>query len=416
VLLHPTSLPGGRLGPEAFRFVDWLAEAGQTIWQILPLTPPDESGSPYRSASAFAGWPGLLQEPDAPVTADKADEFRRTHAYWIEDWERHAGEGAVEDQVRFAREWGALRAHAGARGVRIMGDIPIFVADGSADHRAHPGLFREGLVTGVPPDMFSETGQLWGNPVYDWPAMHRDGYRWWIERFRRALELHDLVRIDHFRGFVAAWEVDASEDTAVNGRWRQGPGMRLFLAVERELGRLPLVAEDLGVITPPVTRLRETLGIPGMTVLHFGFDGGRGNPYHPDRHRADTVVYTGTHDNATTTGWWRDASDEERAAVDAAAAARGIEEPDPAWRMIRLAHRSPGRLAVVPVQDLLGLDDAARMNTPGTTEGNWSWRMEDGALDGDLAARLRAVTEAEGRAPAQDGGTGSARRRGRRAA
>ncbi|HWH15029.1 MAG TPA: 4-alpha-glucanotransferase, partial [Miltoncostaeaceae bacterium] len=403
VLLHPTSLPGGRLGEEAFRFVDRLAEAGQTVWQILPLTPPDENMSPYRSASAFAGWPGLLAEPDAPVSADEADACRRAQAYWIGDWEAHAGPGAVEDQVRFAREWGALRAHARARGVRIMGDIPIFVAAGSADHRAHPGLFREGLVTGVPPDMFSETGQLWGNPVYDWPAMRRDGYRWWVERFRRALELHDMVRIDHFRGFVAGWEVPSTEDTAVNGRWRRGPGMALFRAVEQELGRLPLIAEDLGVITPPVSRLRETLGIPGMTVLHFAFDGGADNPYHPDRHRTDTVVYTGTHDNATTAGWWQDASPDARAAVDAAAAARGIDEPDPVWRMIRLAHASPGRLAVVPMQDLLGLDDRARMNTPGTAEGNWTWRMDAGAFDDALVARLRALTEAAGRAPAGDG-------------
>lgn len=397
VLMHPTSLPGGRLGPEARRFVDWLVAAGQSWWQILPLTPPDEHGSPYASTSAFAGWPGLLEDPDAPVSPGEERAFRERHAYWIGGWERFAGPGAVADQVRFDREWGALRRYAAARGVRIMGDIPIFVSATGADHAAHPEFFRPDVVTGVPPDAFSATGQLWRNPVYDWPAIRRDGYRWWIERFRRALELHDMVRVDHFRGFVAGWEVPRDAPTAAHGRWRRGPGMALFRAVTAQLGPLPLVAEDLGVITRPVTALRTALGLPGMAVLHFGFEGGAGNPHHPDNHGSDTVVYTGTHDNQTTRGWWADQPDAVHAAVDAAAHRRGIDDPDPVWRVVRLALASRARLAVIPAQDLLGLGDEARMNTPATPDGNWAWRMAAGALTPALARRLRAATAHGGR-------------------
>lgn len=397
VLLHPTSLPGGRLGPEARRFVDWLVSAGQTWWQVLPLTPPDDHGSPYASTSAFAGWPGLLEEPDAPVSAVAERAYRERHAYWIDDWERFAGPGAVADQVRFDREWAALREYAAARGVRIMGDIPIFVSAAGADHAAHPGFFRTDVVTGVPPDAFSDTGQLWRNPVYDWPALRRDGYRWWVERFRRSLQLHDMVRVDHFRGFVAGWEVPRDAPTAASGRWRRGPGMGLFRAVTAELGPLPLVAEDLGVITPPVTALRTGLGLPGMAVLHFGFDGGRGNPHHPDHHGSDTVVYTGTHDNQTSRGWWQDTDAAVHAAVDTAAARRGIDDPDPVWRIVRLALASRARLAIIPAQDVLGLGDEARMNTPATQDGNWSWRMGAGALTPALARRLRAATAHGGR-------------------
>jgi 4-alpha-glucanotransferase len=399
VLLHPTSLPGGRLGPEARAFVDWLAEAGQSWWQVLPLGPPDEHHSPYRSASAFAGWPGLLEDPEAPVSAAEVRDFADRHAYWAPGWEEHAGPGALADQVRFSREWAALREYAASRGVRIMGDIPIFVAAGSADHLQHPGLFRRGLVTGVPPDVFSETGQLWGNPVYDWPAMRRDGYRWWIERFRRTFELHDMVRVDHFRGFVAGWEVPEGSETAEHGRWRRGPGLDLFRAVERELGRLPLVAEDLGVITRPVVALREALGLPGMVVLQFGFSGGRRNVHRPANHREDAVAYTGTHDNQTSTGWWATASEAERAAAGRAFAERGIDDPEPAWRFIRLALASPARLAVIPVQDVLALGDEARMNTPSRSDGNWVWRLEPGALTPALARRLRDATEEAGRLP-----------------
>ena len=263
VLLHPTSLPGGRLGAEAEHFVDWLAAAGQSWWQILPLVPPDGLGSPYNSVSTFAAWPGLLADPDAAVTPGEVEDFRERHRYWIGDWERFAGAGVVADQVRFEREWSALRRYAADRGVRIIGDLPIYVARDGADVVAHRELFDWTEVAGAPPDFLNPRGQLWGNPLYRWPASRAEGYRWWIERFRRTLELVDMTRIDHFRGFVSYWAVRPDETTAEHGRWRRGPGRELFQVVERELGHLPLVVEDLGVITPAVHRLREELGTPG---------------------------------------------------------------------------------------------------------------------------------------------------------
>ena len=264
VQLHPTSLPGGRLGADAYAWVDWLADAGQTWWQMLPLGPPDRHRSPYKAASAFAAWPGLLAEPRAPVSKSEELDFREREAYWIEDWARFGPRGAVADQVRFDREWAALRAYAAQRGVRIIGDVPIYVAPGSADHRAHPELFQAGAVAGTPPDAYTDKGQLWGNPLYDWPAMQRRGYRWWVDRLRRTFALFDVARIDHFRGFVAYWAVPARAQHALSGRWRRGPGRAVFDAAARALDReLPLIAEDLGVITPAVERLRDGLGLPG---------------------------------------------------------------------------------------------------------------------------------------------------------
>ncbi|MEO6859049.1 MAG: 4-alpha-glucanotransferase, partial [Solirubrobacteraceae bacterium] len=256
VQLHITSLPGGRLGAEAYRFLDWLAAAGQSWWQVLPLGPPDRYRSPYKSRSAFAAWPGLLAEPRARVSTDELISFRERQRFWIEEWESYAGRGAVADQVRFEREWAALRDYGAKRGVRIMGDVAIYVSPGSADHKAHPELFQSGLVAGAPPDTYAQDGQLWGNPLYDWPALQRRRYRWWVERIRRTAELFDLARIDHFRGFVAYWAVPAGARTAAGGRWRRGPGRAVFDAIHRELGPVALVAEDLGVITPAVERLR----------------------------------------------------------------------------------------------------------------------------------------------------------------
>ena len=226
ILLHPTSLPGGLLDEHAYRFVDWLAAAGQSWWQVLPLGPPDHTGSPYMSPSAFAGSPALLADRQAAVEPEEAEAFSERNAYWIDGWLRHGG--LLDDQVRFEREWRALRAYAAERGVRIFGDIPIYVAQNGADHRAHPELFQPDGVAGVPPDAFSATGQLWGNPLYDWGAMRADGYRWWIERLRRMLDLVDLVRVDHFRGFVSYWAVPSGSTTAAGGRWRRGPGAELF--------------------------------------------------------------------------------------------------------------------------------------------------------------------------------------------
>jgi 4-alpha-glucanotransferase len=390
ILLHPTSLPGGTLGGEAFAFVDWLAAAGQSWWQVLPLGPPDDVGSPYKSPSAFAGWPGLLAEPDAPVSAEEIEDFVDREAFWITDWADFAGGDAVADQVRFEREWSALRTYAAARGVRLIGDLPIYVAPGSADHVSHPDLFQEDVVAGVPPDEYTEEGQLWGNPLYDWRALRAQRFRWWVERFRRTFELLDLTRVDHFRGFVAYWAVGADAETAKAGRWRRGPGRDLFDAARDELGDLPLIAEDLGVITKAVERLRDELGLPGMHVMQWAFTADANSPHRLENHRPNGVVYTGTHDNDTALGWWASLSRSERAATS-------LDPADPAWSLIGLAYSSPAALAIVPIQDVLELGSEARMNTPGSESGNWGWRLERGRLTDALASRLRAAAAANRR-------------------
>jgi 4-alpha-glucanotransferase len=391
VQLHVTSLPGGRLGREAYAFVDWLAAAGQTWWQVLPLGPPDRYGSPYKSRSAFAAWPGFLESPRARVSREEALDFREREAFWAR--------GPVADQVRFEREWGALRSYAAGAGVRIMGDVPIYVAPRSADQRMWPELFQDGLVAGVPPDAFTDLGQLWGNPLYDWPALQRRGYRWWVERLRRTFSLFDLARLDHFRGFVAYWAVPADARDARSGHWKRGPGRAPFDAAARELGRLALVAEDLGVITPAVDRLRSQLGLPGMRVLQFGFDpSDPDGPHRPENHVEDAVVYTGTHDHDTARGWYESLDAGRRGSVDAALAERGLAERQPWWALIRLAFSSPGRVAMVQAQDVLGLGSSARMNVPGRARGSWRWRAARGAFTPDLARRLRAASEEAGRA------------------
>ena len=385
ILLHPSSFPNGVLDGHAYRFVEWLAAAGQRWWQVLPLGPPEGiTSSPYMSPSAFAGSPALLANPRARVTRADAEAYGERQAYWIDDW--IAFGGRVEDQVRFDREWSALRAYAAERGIRIFGDMPIYVADGGADHVAHPSLFQPRAVAGVPPDLFARDGQLWGNPLYDWPAMHADGYRWWIERFRRSFELVDLMRVDHFRGFVAYWSVRRGNKTARHGRWLRGPGAAVFRALQAELGTLELVAEDLGVITEPVVRLRQELGLPGMVVLQFQLGGGARNPHRPENHPQQAVVYTGTHDNDTALGWWESLTGEQRAAV-------GLDAADPAWSLLSQAWRSRAALAIAPLQDVLRLGNDARMNLPGSEGGtNWQWRYEVNALTRELAQELRQLT------------------------
>jgi 4-alpha-glucanotransferase len=342
----------------------------------------------------------LLAHPRAPASAPEIARFREHEAYWIGDWERFAGRGAVADQVRFQREWDDLRRYCSDRGIRLYGDVAIYVAAGSADHRAHPELFQEGHVAGAPPDAYSASGQLWGNPLYDWPALRRRGYRWWVERMRRTLELFDVARIDHFRGFVAYWAVPSGARSAARGRWRRGPGRALFAALERSLGSLPLVAEDLGVITPAVERLREQLGLPGMLVLQFGFDpGDPGSPHRLENHASDRFVYTGTHDHDTLCGWYSSLDGARRDAVDRALRERGLAGRQPWWGLIRLAFSSRARVAMVQAQDVLGLGSEARMNAPGRASGNWRWQMRPGALTPALARRLREATEEAGRLP-----------------
>jgi 4-alpha-glucanotransferase len=389
------------MGQAAYDFVDWLSSAGQSWWQVLPLGPPDRYRSPYKSASAFAAWPGLLADPDAPVHGPERDRFRARQSFWISDWEAFAGNGAVDDQVRFEREWSALRAYALDRGVRLFGDVPIYVAPDGADHRAHPELFRDGLVAGAPPDAYALTGQLWGNPIYDWPALQRRGYRWWIERFRRTFGLFDLARLDHFRGFVAYWAVDARAEVAAGGRWMRGPGRALFDAASRELGDggLPFVAEDLGVITPAVTRLRDELGLPGMVVLQFAFD--PHDPHGPHRlenHRERQALYTGTHDNDTLRGWWESLDAGTREEAMRAIEAADVREREVEWSLLRLAQRSPARLCMLQAQDVLGLGSDARMNVPGSIGSSWSFQLQDGQLGAAEARRLARVAEEAGRA------------------
>lgn len=302
-------------------------------------------------------------------------------------------------QFIFQRQWDRVRTRAAELGIRIIGDLPIFVAHDSADVWVHRRIFDLGpdgeplSVAGVPPDYFSETGQRWGNPLYRWDALREMDYRWWIDRFERAFALVDLVRVDHFRGFEAFWKVPAHEESAVNGQWEPGPGAPFFRAVEAKLGELPIIAEDLGLITPAVEALRDELGYPGMRVLQFAFDGDPRNPHLPENYRPDSVAYPGTHDNDTLAGWWRAATESERRN---ARRWTGIAEPGP-WDFITSVFRSTARLTIVPVQDLLGLGSEARMNTPGEADGNWRWRVSPGSLDAALAEKLRELTIATDR-------------------
>jgi 4-alpha-glucanotransferase len=292
-------------------------------------------------------------------------------------------------QYLFDQQWRALTAYATERSVRLIGDIPIYVAYDSADVWAHQTLFdldargRPRVVAGVPPDYFSDTGQRWGNPLYRWSIMKDRGYGWWVERFRRTFNLFDLVRIDHFRGFHAFWEIPAGEETAINGKWVTGPGADLFEAVERQLGPLAVIAEDLGVITKEVEALRDALGFPGMKILQFAFDSGPDNPYLPENYDKPCVVYPGTHDNDTTVGWYGSLSEKQREVVDHYLDDHLDERPEsPAWALIELAWRSPATMAVCTLQDCLALGSEARMNRPAQSEGNWMWRLD---ADVDLA-------------------------------
>lgn len=398
VQLHITSLPDGRLGPSARDFVDWLAAAGQSVWQVLPVSVPDEHRSPYKSPSAFAASPALLEHPDAEVTPEELSDFAEREAYWAESWTAFGGD--LADQVRFDREWADLRAYAAARRIRLMGDVPIYVAPDGADVRAWPQFFRGDMVAGCPPDAYAVTGQLWGNPLYRWDVIAQDGFRWWIERLRRTFALFDFVRLDHFRGFADYWAIPADAATALGGRWERGPGRALFDAAAAELGELPVLAEDLGDIDAPVIELRRALGLPGMAVLQFGFNpDDHANTHHPANLEQHQVVYTGTHDNDTVCGWWRDLPEAPRAMVRAALQEAGVAvdaDGEPSWALIGLALDMPCELAMMQAQDVLALGSEARMNAPGI-EGGWSWQMEPGALTDAHAERLRALTEAAGR-------------------
>jgi 4-alpha-glucanotransferase len=317
-------------------------------------------------------------------------------------------------QYQFFRQWQALKAECKQHGIQLFGDVPIFVAHDCADVWSHPELFyldeagKPTVVAGVPPDYFSRTGQLWGNPLYRWEVMAASDYAWWLRRLRTMSEMVDIIRLDHFRGFEAYWEVPAANDTAVNGRWVEGPGAAFFEKVHAVLGDLPIVAEDLGLITPEVRALRERFGLPGMRVLQFGFGGDlRTNEHCPHNYTRDCVVYTGTHDNNTSVGWLHEVEppdspsslnpmQAERAAALKYMASDGRQ---PHWDMIRLALASVGNLALIPMQDVLGLGQEARMNYPGQPEGNWEWRFTGDMITNDITGRLRELTELYGRVP-----------------
>ncbi len=485
ILLHPTSLPGefgiGELGQEARNFLDFLVDAGQSRWQMLPLGPTSFGDSPYQSFSAFAGNPlllstdallrdGLVTEANVatvralphdrvdfgPLIEAKMALLRVAYARaqeqigastgtwdapWLADYalfmalkDRHHGamwgewapELARRDpaalarvrqelaepigfyrfcQERFFAEWDELKREAHERGIAIIGDLPIFVAYDSADVWAHQDQFlldeqgRPEAVAGVPPDYFSATGQLWGNPLYRWEVMARDDYGWWIERLRMALTQFDHVRVDHFRGFAAYWTIPAGEETAINGRWQPGPGASFFEVVARELGELPIIAEDLGLITEDVATLRDRFRLPGMKVLQFAPSDPL-NPYLPHQYEPNYVVYTGTHDNDTTRGWWTTATPDEQAFL---ARYLGFAPTDDtiAWDLIRLALGSVARTAVVPLQDLLNLGSEARMNTPGKEQGNWGWRFDGDLLTPARAKHMHDLTQLFARLPEQ---------------
>jgi len=469
ILLHPTSLPGrfgiGDFGCEAFRFADWLAQAGQHIWQVLPLGPTGYGESPYQLFSAFAGNPlllsperlvergwlttGDLQNPpdftDSHVDFEHVipwktrvlraaferfrpdaeyEVFCHDNAWWLDDYARfmslkdaNGGVGwqswdpkvtARERdslyhrfvQFEFFRQWSALKTHCRDLGIRMMGDIPIYTSMDSADVWAHPENFRLDAVSGVPPDYFSATGQLWGNPLYRWDHLAANGYRWWVDRMRAALVLFDMVRMDHFRGFEAFWEVPAGEPTAVNGKWVKGPGADLFRALESTLGRLPIVAENLGVITPEVEAIREEFGFPGMAVLQFAFGNDPQAPtFRPHNYLRNLVAYTGTHDNDTAMGWWQsDGGDSTRSSEDVEAEktrARlylDLEGRELNWVMIRSLLGSIADTVLFPMQDVVGTGTEGRMNTPSVADGNWRWRVRGDQITNAAAERLAGMT------------------------
>ena len=490
ILLHPTSLPGpygiGDLGKSAYDFIDFLDQAGQSVWQCLPLGPTGFGDSPYQALSSFAGQP-LLISPDLlvkdgllpenftqllppPVFNDyqvnygdlipwktsvlkmasknffagsghslKEDfsAFCREEKEWLYDyalfmtlkdlnggkcWHDWAPEmvnpsahvrqkliHANRDsfnyfcfvQFLFFRQWKALHSYASKKHITIIGDLPIFAAPDSADVWADQSLFQldsKGFptaVAGVPPDYFSATGQLWGNPLYDWDEHRRTHYAWWIRRIECTLRLVDIVRIDHFRGFESYWSVPAGSETAINGKWVKGPGAALFHALEKKCGKkVPIIAEDLGIITPEVEELRDSLGLPGMKVLQFAFDNVEENDYLPYLYPENCICYTGTHDNDTTVGWYLKASEASRDKVRRYMSCDGSNIH---WDLMRAAISSTARYAIFPMQDVLGYGSDCRMNTPGVAGGNWSWRFRADVLTEDLAKALLSTCEVFGR-------------------
>jgi 4-alpha-glucanotransferase len=486
-------LPGGHgigdLGSSAHEFVEFLAESGQKIWQVLPLSPTGYGNSPYQCFSAFAGNPllvdlhalreegilsgedladasslsedyvdygrvidlkqGLLRKAAQAFLADGShadrrdfDTFCRSNSDWLDDyalfmackslhkdvawvyWDKEIRQrdsavlGKLQNQLSFEvaihkfaqfeffRQWAEVKAHCGRRGIKIMGDIPIYVAHDSADVWAHPELFhlhddgKPCAVSGVPPDYFSATGQLWGNPLYRWDVSANSGHRWWIDRVRASLKLFDLVRLDHFRGFEAYWEVPADALTAAGGKWVEGPGAEFFRTLQTQLKELPFVAENLGVVTAQVEALRKQFGFPGMSLLQFAFGNDpQGPSFRPHNYSRELVAYTGGHDNDTTVGWWTSSgigestrtAEDIRQERDFTRAYLGFQDEPVNWVFIRTVLASVANVSIIPLQDLLGLGSDARMNLPGTVSGNWKWRCKPKALTKEISEQLRKL-------------------------
>ncbi len=486
-MLHPTSLPSkfgiGDFGDQAYQFADFLADAGQTYWQILPLTPTGYGDSPYQSFSAFAGNTNLIspqklledrlltveeivQKPDFPVgrvdygkvyewknfildrayenfcasksgtLRDEFENFCTEENAWLEDYAlyravklaRHQtawfewdaplklrdenaltqARNGLRDAVReqkfrqwiFFRQWMELKNYCNWKNLKIVGDVPIFVALDSADVWHNPQEFKlngDGspkVVAGVPPDYFSKTGQLWGSPIYDWEAMEKDGFGWWIRRVRHALKTVDIVRIDHFRGFAAAWEVPGADKTAERGTWVNVPGKELFTALQNSIGELPFWAEDLGVITPDVESLRDDFGFPGMRILQYGFSGDPNSRDFPPNYVKNSVAYTGTHDNDTVIGWFEKANASERKFCLDYLKSDGREIN---WDFVRAVWQSISDTVIAPMQDLLGLGSEARMNFPSSSSGNWNWQCTTGDFSLEISNRLHNLTKTYGR-------------------
>jgi 4-alpha-glucanotransferase len=437
VLLHVSSLGAG-LGRGGRAFIDWLASAGFTVWQILPLGPTGRDGSPYWVRSDSAGNAALIDpEEPAPVNSNEFQAFLEESRDWLEDYaafevlsmlnhgtpwwtwsaehrdrqiaamERLRREQSQdlrvirEQQFTFAWQWRRLHEYARSRGVYLFGDVPFYVAPDSAEAWANREQFlldaagHPTAVAGVPPDYFSQFGQLWGNPLYDWDVMLKDGFRFWRSRIRHQLRRVDLLRIDHFRALAAHWAVPAGASDARGGSWQPTPGRELLQLLKTEMGDLPLVAEDLGLITWDVEALRRDFGLAGMRVMQFGFDGTGDNLHLPHMYERSSVVYTGTHDNDTTVGWYASLDADTRGRVDYFLRAGPGQMPQ---AMIHALSASVAQLAIVPMQDVLGLGSEARLNTPGTVIGNWSWRLPENSLTPDLAQRFALLNRVFGRA------------------
>ncbi len=495
ILLQPTSLPSkygiGDFGPEAYQFIDFLKDSGQSLWQILPLNPVGFGESPYMSYSAFAGNPllisidslleqGLLLEEDvtdlpsfnedviefslvkdfkeslllkafqrfkATGGMDKVEGYRDfydANDSWLSDyclfmalkdyfggcawnlWDKSIASRKTESvhkyaellqdkiayysftQFLFFEQWLQLKEYANNNGIKIIGDLPIFVSYDSSDVWVNSQLFEldpdgnPSMVAGVPPDYFSEFGQLWGNPLYRWGEMEKDDYQWWRSRFESILLYVDIIRLDHFRGFESYWEVPSREKTAVNGRWVKGPGAKFFKTVESYLGELPIIAEDLGIITSDVVKLREQCNFPGMKILQFMFETGPAEVF-LSLFASNTVMYTGTHDNNTLWGWYKEALKGKPEVITRLdkyfQIRRDFIKEEICWRLIKMVMESNAFIVILPLQDILNLDTNSRMNYPGTSTGNWKWRFRKGCLTEDVIAQLGKLTIATGRRP-----------------